>query len=388
MSRDLQLHIPTLMLALLSGYALLAAQLWIAQRGRLRHAEMRLWTWGCWALLLGFAMLAARVVLPMWLSALLGNGLIVLGILIYDQAIFRHVLGRGQPWWLWGALPAGWGLIAWMLDWPLAPRTAIVSFLYALLLVPGLWVLFRQGWRAENSLRCVALSLLLAAGGLVFRGVHAWTQPGDYGELLQSSLGQGLTFLFSFICLLGAGFGFVLASFERTASRMEDMATTDGLTGCINRSTTDALLAHSLERGRRDGAPVAFALLDLDLFKQVNDNHGHRAGDAALKAITAEIRQRLRGSDVLGRMGGEEFGLVLPATDAPGAMRLLEQVRAAVEGLRLSDEQGRPFALTISGGVAVAASDSHISGDELYMLADRALYEAKHAGRNCIRLYG
>ena len=101
-----------------------------AQRGRLRHAEMRWWTWGCWALLLGFAMLAARVVLPMWLSALLGNGLIVLGILIYDQAIFRHVLGRGQPWWLWLGLPVGWALIAWMLDWPQSvaqPDTVILT---------------------------------------------------------------------------------------------------------------------------------------------------------------------------------------------------------------------------------------------------------------------
>jgi diguanylate cyclase (GGDEF)-like protein len=166
------------------------------------------------------------------------------------------------------------------------------------------------------------------------------------------------------------------------------MATLDGMTGCVNRSTADALLSHMLERGRREGEPVAFALLDLDLFKQINDCYGHQAGDAALRAFAAEVRSRLRSSDVLGRMGGEEFGLLLPATDEVGATRLVEQVRAAVEALDLSCPQGQHFRLTVSIGVAVAAPDSNLSADRLYMQADRALYRAKAQGRNRVQLGG
>lgn len=387
MPSDLHIHIPTLMLALLSGYALLGVQLWIVQCSRLRYLNLGLWSWGSWALLGGFTMLAARVLLPTWVSALAGNGLIALGIAIYNEALFRHVLDRPMPRWLWAGPVLAWVLTVWMLAWPLAARTSVISLVYALLLVPCLVVLLGPGWRAETSLRCVTLSLLAAALALVLRCAHAWLNPEDYQDIMQSSLGQGMTFLVSFLCLMGAGFGFVLANFERTARRMEDLASVDGLTGCVNRSTTDVLLAHALERGRREGSPVAFALLDLDHFKDVNDGHGHRGGDAALRAFAAEVRQRLRASDVVGRMGGEEFGLVLPATDAPGALRLVEQVREAVAQLQLRDEQGLPISLTVSAGIAVAAPDAQITGDQLFALADAAMYCAKHDGRNCVRLH-
>ena len=114
-------------------------------------------------------------------------------------------------------------LIAWLLAWPLYLRTIAISLLFAALLVPGIGVLVGPGWRAEYSLRSVALTLIMAAGSLLLRAVHASRHPEDYQNLLQSSLGQGLTFLFSFICLIGAGFGFVLANFERIARRMEDI---------------------------------------------------------------------------------------------------------------------------------------------------------------------
>jgi diguanylate cyclase (GGDEF)-like protein len=186
---------------------------------------------------------------------------------------------------------------------------------------------------------------------------------------------------------MGAGFAFVLAVFERVALQMEKLATHDGLTGCLNRSTIDAMLSHALDRGRREGAPVSFVLLDLDHFKLVNDQHGHRTGDAALRAFARTVRERLRASDIFGRTGGEEFGLVLPGTDATGARRLLEQIRAAVEAMQVRDALGHPVRITVSAGLAVADPASPISGDRLYGRADRALYEAKHGGRNRVETY-
>ena len=385
---SLSIHIPTLMLALLTGFAMLGLQLWMAQRSRLRYLDLGVWTWGSWMLLGGFAMLSARLVLPLWLSALAGNGLIALGIIFYNEAIHRHVLGRSLPRWMWwGAPTVSWAVTAALLGAPLAARTSLISLLFGLLLCPAILVLMTVGGRRESSLRAVALTLMAAAASLFLRSIHAIISPDDYRDLMQSSLGQGLTFLFSFICLIGAGFGFVLANFERIARHMEDMASTDGLTGCLNRMTADALLRHELERGRREGTPLAFVLLDLDHFKDVNDCHGHHAGDDALRAFAAEVRARLRGSDVVGRWGGEEFGLILPATDAPGAMSLVEAIREAVAKLELCDGDGRDFRLTVSAGIAIAEPGTNLSADLLFMRADRALYVAKDGGRNRVQVH-
>nr|WP_297530579.1 GGDEF domain-containing protein [uncultured Roseateles sp.] len=382
------IHIPTLMLALLSGFAMLGVQLWAAQRSRLHYLDLGVWSWGSWTLLAGFAMLSARLVLPVWISALFGNGLIALGIVFYNEAIHRHVLGRSLPRWMWWGAPAvAWGLTAWMLAWPLALRTSAISLVFAVLLMPAIFLLLGPGWRGESSLRAVGVTLVAAAASLMLRSLHALTNPEEYLDLMQGSLGQGLTFLFSFISLIGAGFGFVLANFERIARRMEEVASTDGLTGCLNRMTADALLRHELERGRREGAPLAFVLLDLDHFKDVNDCHGHHAGDDALRAFAAEVRARLRASDVVGRWGGEEFGLVLPATDGAGARSLVEQIREAVATLRLCDGDGRDFTLTVSAGIAVAEPGGQLTADQLFMRADRALYRAKDGGRNNVQVH-
>jgi diguanylate cyclase (GGDEF)-like protein len=126
--------------------------------------------------------------------------------------------------------------------------------------------------------------------------------------------------------------------------------------------------------------------MDLDHFKQVNDNHGHRTGDLALQAFAEAVRSRLTRGGRLARMGGEEFGLILPGTDAVGARATAETVRQAVEALDLQDAQGRRVHLTVSAGVAVSAPGHSRAADfsvgSLYSRADEALYRAKKMGRN------
>ena len=382
------LHIPTLMLALLLGFLLLALELGVSQQGLRGRPELRRWTLGCWVMLGGFGALAARWMLPPALSVVLGNALVCLGLALYAQAIYRFLLDAPAPRWTLQVQPLIVVALLMMVDWPLAERTTLMSLVYVSLLMPGVVVIVRHGWQAERSLRLVAGTLGLSAAAHGVRAVHAWLVPGDYQDLMQASLGQGLTFLVSFMSMLGAGFGFVLAVFERVAQQMEQLATHDGLTGCLNRSTTDALLAHELQRARREARPLAFVLLDLDHFKQVNDQHGHRTGDAVLRGFAEAVRRRLRASDVFGRTGGEEFGLVLPGTDAAGARWLVEAIRREVEAMTLAGAAGQPVKVTVSAGIAVAAPDTALSGDRLYGQADQSLYEAKHAGRNRVEVYG
>ena len=384
----MQLHVPTLTLALLLGFALLTLELGVSQRGLYARPELQRWALGCWVFLAGFIMLAARVVLPLGLSVFLGNALLCMGMVIYAQALYLMLLSAPAPRWLVGAQPLVWLALLLMLDWPLHRRTALLSGVYFVLLAPSVWVIARMGWRAERSLRMVALSIAAAMASHAVRAVHAWTHPEEYLDLMQAGLGQGLTFLVGFMCLIAAGFGFVLAVFERVARQMEERATHDGLTGCFTRSTIDTMLAHELVRSRRAAQPLAYVLLDLDHFKAVNDRHGHRSGDAVLRAFAAAVRSRLRASDVFGRTGGEEFGLVLPDTDLAGAQRLVEDVRRTVEALRTASPAGAAVQVTVSAGVAVADPGATVSADRLYGQADQALYEAKRAGRNRVEAYG
>jgi diguanylate cyclase (GGDEF)-like protein len=331
---------------------------------------------------MGFVVFALRPVLPIAPAVLLGNGLLFVGVVVYARALYRFLLDQPLPRWYWAMLIASLIVMLIILPQPIYLRASIVSFLYAALLVPQVVLIVHHGWFAEASLRTVALTMAMAVCALAVRGVHAWYFPQQYGGPTQMSLGQGLTFLVTFLSVLGAGFGFVLACFERVAQRMEQLASHDGLTGCVNRSTTDSLIDHELLRGQREGQPVALVMLDIDHFKQINDRFGHRSGDQVLRSFADTVRSRLRRSDILGRVGGEEFLLLLPATDAAGARQLADEVRLAVQ----DQPNGEAGGITLSGGVAVALPSASMTAERLYAAADRALYRAKNLGRNRIEV--
>ncbi len=160
-------------------------------------------------------------------------------------------------------------------------------------------------------------------------------------------------------------------------SGLVDDATTDALTGAANRRRLMVDLERELDRSRREGEPLTVAFLDLDHFKRFNDSYGHIAGDAMLRSFTRAVQERIRATDLLARYGGEEFCILLPNTDAHGALHLLEAVRQRT----ITDDYGRP--LTFSTGLAVW--DGAEAPLELLDRCDRALYDAKRAGRNCIR---
>ncbi len=181
--------------------------------------------------------------------------------------------------------------------------------------------------------------------------------------------------------LLGFGdlIGLAIANAD-ARRRLAEEATTDSLTGLANHRSFHERLQGSVSLNRRHGRPLSLVVLDIDFFKRVNDEHGHQAGDRVLVEVAKRLLRQARSGELLARVGGEEFGWLLPEADAAGAMAAAERARQAIAS--------RPFAgvgpLTISAGVAELTPDE--APGDLYRRADEALYEAKTAGRDVSRL--
>ena len=163
---------------------------------------------------------------------------------------------------------------------------------------------------------------------------------------------------------------------EQANSLLQDLATTDGLTGLKNHRAFQERLRSDIESARRHGTPLSLILLDVDHFKQYNDQFGHPAGDAVLKQVAQVLGQTTRDCDFVARYGGEEFIIILPQADPDGAVRAAERCRLALE---VAEWSFRP--VTASFGTATLSLGS-TSGPDLIAAADQALYAAKFNGRN------
>jgi two-component system cell cycle response regulator len=175
--------------------------------------------------------------------------------------------------------------------------------------------------------------------------------------------------------------------------KLEEQSITDSLTGLKNRRFFDERLDEEFRRAQRYGDYLALIMVDLDLFKQVNDRWGHQAGDAVLHEAASLIRASLRDPDICARYGGEEFAVILPKTHMSGALAVAERIWRAIGSKEFSigpGEDGKTtpaVRVTASIGVAFYPSKDINTGSLLLRFADQALYQAKKSGRNTICLY-
>jgi diguanylate cyclase len=162
---------------------------------------------------------------------------------------------------------------------------------------------------------------------------------------------------------------------------LEKMALTDQMTGLPNRRSIELIARQELLRRSRTPTPIAFGLIDADRFKKINSKYLHTGGDQALVYLARTFQQTIRGTDAVGRVGGEEFLVVAPDTDVIGAETLAERIRAAAEQL-VVPYKTNVIPVTVSCGFAVADSATAVQYDRLRELAAEALLEAKNRGRN------
>lgn len=160
---------------------------------------------------------------------------------------------------------------------------------------------------------------------------------------------------------------------------IERLSVTDGLTGLFNRRKLDEVIQNEIDRFDRYNQPFAVILLDIDFFKKVNDNFGHKVGDLVLINIAKILHTKVRKTDLIGRWGGEEFMVVCSSTQLNGAMNLAENIRKAIE-VEVFPDVGN---LTASFGVTQCYEGN--TADDIFLRTDSALYMAKKNGRNCIK---
>lgn len=168
--------------------------------------------------------------------------------------------------------------------------------------------------------------------------------------------------------------------------RVREMVHRDGLTGLLNHATLMAELEHAVEYARRHHEPFSFLMIDVDHFKRINDTHGHLAGDQVLLHLARIFQSTVRASDIIGRYGGEEIGMILRRCQREGALVLAGKLREALIGRPASTREGAEIAVRVSIGIANCPGDGD-SASAIVAAADKALYRAKSSGRDRVEVY-
>ena len=180
--------------------------------------------------------------------------------------------------------------------------------------------------------------------------------------------------------------GFDISKHKALEIQLRELATRDALSGLLNRRAFLERSTALFDHCRRHAQPCAVLMIDIDHFKDINDQHGHQMGDIAIRACAQAIEPTLRDADLLGRLGGEEFAALLPHSSADNALQIAERIRNAIAQMNLMSPQGQSLAFTVSIGVAEAGAE-HTDIEPLLADADQALYRAKATGRNKVLAY-
>ncbi|MCW7539154.1 GGDEF domain-containing protein [Aquabacterium sp. A7-Y] len=307
---------------------------------------------------------------PLLLS---GYALLVIGL--------RHYLRLSRPWALAGGVVLA-SLVVTALFTALLPNVAARIVVRCVgIAVLAIAALGTLGHVAGTRLREVRLYLQAGFGTIaalaLLRAVLILL-PLERGWVMQV---QAAASMVTTVTILAVITGLALLMTARMNEALACMTVRDALTGLYNRRGLDEAVPGTLSFARRVGRPVALLVCDLDGFKTVNDSHGHATGDEVLQRVAHVLGAQFPQGALVGRLGGEEFVVLLPGADGGAALEQAERLRQAVKALVLAARDGTPLAVTVSIGVAAMAAEE-ADWDELLARADQALYQAKGQGRD------
>jgi len=352
---------------------------------RSRVAGVREWCWANAAVLISLPLFALRGHVPDFLSIPVANVMLGGGLLLYYAGCARY-LGQSPH---WPVLGASLGVLTGaMLFWFYGSentqlRVVIVSAYHAVVLLATAVLIMRHippRRHPYNYWLTAGLATAFAIGHIVRGAVFGWA-PAPGPELMGASTFNAVMLTIGAVVMPAMTMGSVMMIHDAMLATAEEAANRDYLTGALSRKHFDLLARQEMARALSHGWPLSIVVIDLDHFKQINDTYGHAGGDTVLREFVKLVRDGLREGDVFGRLGGEEFAVLLPGTDTAGAIRIAERLRGQVSRHLVAG----PFGVchyTLSGGVATW--HEHESLEALCMRADRALYAAKISGRNLV----
>ena len=344
------------------------------------------WRSGALVFALGTALVAALKVAPASVVAPIANGCLMLGYTLFWRAARRFSGVVDSNWIFTPTVVTAIGI--WFFTVVMSSfniRVVIFAAMAGFVSFSAAWVLMRHR-PAHAVMTHFVLAGFFALNGVTMavRCLYQAIQQPAGGSLLdpQNNVTTYTALIGSFLPILGST-AFLLLCAERIRRRWEYAASTDELTGLVNRRTILGMGELQFAEACNANKAFSVAVVDIDHFKSVNDRFGHEAGDHALKHVSALLDANCRGPNKVGRLGGEEFVVLLPSANAVDAAAVAERLRFALESTPLAQSSAVPEPLRITASIGVASqtgADHDLS--ELLGRADRALYAAKHGGRN------
>ena len=340
----------------------------------------------CLALLAGcvsFGALAFRDIVPDVSSIMLVNASLAAGIAAQGAAIDQFEQRKSPTYRLVLLIGAA---VAVSFVSNIAHRVAIFGLVFG----SGYIWLALMSYRLATASRVVRAIMMVSFGLatvlFLMRTSVAMLNPRAMQVMTAPNIWQSLTMAASFLVVTCSSFGYLLLYKERADQQAARLATTDALTGALNRRMLSELGERALARSRRRRLSMSVVMLDIDHFKTVNDRFGHAVGDLVLQRFVEVLQRELRTEDVLIRYGGEEFCLLLPEQPRHEARAVAERLRAAIQATTVQAND-KNISITLSAGVAAFEVEDLGLLQKLLEQADAALFTAKRNGRNRVEVH-
>lgn len=336
--------------------------------------------WGSGSLLtaIAWSLLGLRGMIPDLVSIVFANYLATVAIGEYHQAfrIFDREKPLRWPYQVVGLLVAANHTIFGIFSDNMLERSIVSSVVTTgALFCIGLRLVRNCETKQTALRRAIGIGYFFLAFAFVFRAVMLIGRGQTDFSLFENEFVTVFTFAIASVGMVLVALTFLLMCGQRKSEELEVLAVTDSLTGLMNRRAFEQAADREISRSIRHKQSLAYMMVDVKDFKNVNDTYGHKAGDVALQRIATTLKSNLRDHDLLGRLGGDEFGVMLPNTSEEAAYRLMERLKKIV-GDETIECYGKSFSVELDIGVSVLATDQS-SLEYLSHQADMALYEAK-----------